>query len=287
MPLLSHVANALLRAYSRVAPTERGGYRLVRAARRLRPAETWRGPFRTPDQITLELDLATYPDCCMAYGLYELDTHRRLKAYLRPGMRVVDCGANLGYFTLLAGRLVGPTGHVDAFEPDPANRARLEAHLGLNEMHDRVTVHAAAVSNQAGTCTLYHPTADGQNHGQASLYEAFVPGGQGIDVPLVRLDQHLSAVPDLIKMDIEGAELAALRGAEGLLKSDRPPAMIIEHNPASALAAGWRPDELFDYIRSVQPRYRVYWIGWRLSRIDTAQDLALISRQGNLWITAE
>ncbi|HUF79655.1 MAG TPA: hypothetical protein VMN03_00855, partial [Burkholderiales bacterium] len=123
---LPSVAEMLVRGYARVAPSERGGYRLARAVRRLRPREAWRDAFDTPAG-RLELDLGAYPDCCMALGLYELDTARVLRRLLRPGDHFIDGGANIGYFSLMAARLVGSIGRVDAFEPQPENRARLLA----------------------------------------------------------------------------------------------------------------------------------------------------------------
>ena len=114
MPL----ADAVLRAYARVAPTERGGYRLARLARRAVPRERWRGEFAVGRGLRMRLDLGTYPDVAMAYGLYERDTDRLFSRLIRPGMTVVDGGANVGYFTLRFAKLVGAGGRVEAFEPD-------------------------------------------------------------------------------------------------------------------------------------------------------------------------
>src|SRR5688572_26447674 len=108
-----NLALGLLKAYSRIAPTARGGFRLDRLARRLLPRRALQGDFTTPDRSTLHLDLSTYPDCCMAVGLYELDTYRALRRLLRPGGWFVDVGANIGYFTILAARWTGISGRVD------------------------------------------------------------------------------------------------------------------------------------------------------------------------------
>ncbi|MGH8658054.1 MAG: hypothetical protein ACREV4_06155 [Gammaproteobacteria bacterium] len=97
---LGRLALACCRAWSHVAPMQRGEYRLTRLARSLIPRRQWSGDFQTPDGVRLRLDLATYPDCCMANGLYELDTLRLLKRLLRSGDHFVDLGANIGYFTL-------------------------------------------------------------------------------------------------------------------------------------------------------------------------------------------
>jgi FkbM family methyltransferase len=280
--VLSNAIWSALKGYSRVAPTQRGGYRLARLARRFVPREAWRGRFTTPANVSLELDLATYPDCCMACGLFELDTFRTLRRIVRPGDHVVDCGANVGYFTLQAARLVGPAGRVDAFEPDPLNRARLEANLAANAASGRVAVHAVAVSDEDGWATLYHPTETARNHGEASL---FAPGDQPADtfsVPTARLDALLDRSPDVIKMDIEGAELAALRGATGLLKGQRAPQWVIEHNVASAKAAGHRPGDLWRCLREQRPAYRAFWIGWRLAEFRTPEEIDAMGRQGNI-----
>src|SRR5688572_10671490 len=100
MNVLGKLAFGALKAYARVAPTQRGGYRMVRLARRLISRSQWRGAFVAPGRVTLTLDLSTYPDCCMACGLYESDTLKLLRKVLRAGMHFVDCGANIGYFTL-------------------------------------------------------------------------------------------------------------------------------------------------------------------------------------------
>ena len=96
-----HLAEATLRAYRHVAPTGRGMFRLARGVRRLRPRDRWRDTFHV-DGNALDLDLGVYPDCCMAFGVYELDTARWITRLLEPGGHFVDGGANLGYFTLLA-----------------------------------------------------------------------------------------------------------------------------------------------------------------------------------------
>src|SRR4051812_17645981 len=111
--MLASVGESLLRLYSHVAPTERGGYRLARVVKDLRAPKSRRGIFRAPMGFTFDLDLDTYPDNCMAYGLYELDTARVIKSILKPGDHFVDGGANIGYFTHFAAKCVGPSGRID------------------------------------------------------------------------------------------------------------------------------------------------------------------------------
>src|SRR5688572_16199782 len=201
--MIAAAAEAALRAYSRIAPTERGGFRLARMVRGLRKRDRWRDTFTTPEGFRLKLDLATYPDVAMAYGLYELDTARLIKILLRPGDHFVDAGANLGYFTLLAAARVGPSGRVSAFEPHPLNRARLLEHLRDNDLEDRVRVYDVALSDQEGVATMHMPPPQSGNHGMASLFAA----GDAVEVKTARMDDMpLGPLPKLIKIDVEGAE---------------------------------------------------------------------------------
>jgi FkbM family methyltransferase len=287
MNALAHLALGTLKAYSRIAPTERGGYRLARLARRFVAESQRDGVFETPDGLRLHLDLRTYPDINMAVGLYELDTYRVMRRSLKPGGWFVDVGANLGYFTLLAAKWVGTSGRVDAFEPDPINRRRLEQHLHENALGDRVRVYPIAASSKAFELELIHPRSAGTNHGMASFYKALTGEGEKFTVSTARLDDVLDGAPNLIKIDVEGAELSAIEGMQKLLGASSPPRLIIEHNPTSCAAAGYRPGDIFRKLIEFQPRYGVYWIGWRAKQIKSAEELNSISRQGNLLIATD
>lgn len=282
MTLLPDLVLFPLKVYSRIAPTERGGYRLVRLARRFLRRSQWNGSFTTPDGLSLNLDLGTYPDCCMAVGLYELDTWRMLRRLLKPGDWFVDCGANIGYFTMLAARLIGMDGRIDAFEPDPLNRARLEKHLQQNHLAHRVAVHPVAVSNHAGQLVIHRPTDPGTNHGMSSAYPMRFSHTDQYTVPAVRLDERLNGVPHLIKLDVEGGEWNALEGMKALLQSTVPPRLIIEHNVTSSSAAGHAPGDLMRLLLSLQPGYRIFWIGRGLHPVKSPDELDHFPRQVNL-----
>ena len=288
MPLASSLASpveSLLRLYARVAVTERGGYRLARLARRVQPREHWRRRFHTPQGATLDLDLGVYPDCCMAYGLYEVSVRRAIERVLRPGDHFVDAGANIGVFTLLAARLVGDGGRVDAFEPEPHNRGRLVDHLRINHVGQWVRVHEAALADAAGEAWIHFlgeaaGGESGANHGCSTLYPgptAANSGAAGADatrVRTVRLDDVLQGTrPRLIKMDIEGAEAAAVEGMAGLLTTDSPPTIIGEVNPSQAAAAGVAPSQWVRRAVAMQPRYRVYRLGVRPTLLTDLDEL--------------
>jgi FkbM family methyltransferase len=163
----------------------------------------------------------------------------------------------------------------------------LESHLRENAAAN-VTVHHVALSDRAGTFEMTRPTVDGSNHGMATAFSALAPVGEKYSVPTARMDEQLArGVPDVVKLDVEGAELAAIRGMRGLLSSAKPPALIVEHNQITSRAAGFTAAELFREVVAMQPRYRFYWIGWRLRPIRTAEELRSIERQGNLLVRCE
>jgi FkbM family methyltransferase len=175
-------------------------------------------------------------------GIYELQTRRFLESKIRTGMVIYDVGAHVGYYTLMASRLVGPGGRVVAFEPNPSNISFLRRHLGLNGV-DNVTVIEAAVSSMAGTA---HFDAGGE----PSMGHLASTGS--LEVKLVTIDaiaDELDLRPNLIKVDVEGHEPPALEGAMRSLVRDRPGVFLSvgpDTRPAceAALAScgyRWRP----------------------------------------------
>jgi len=135
-------------------------------------------------------------------GWYEKPSAEYVAALVRPGMTAFDVGSHVGYYTLLLARGAGPRGRVIAFEPNPVNVAHLKQHLRLNNI-DNVEIVEAAVSDRNGTGFFSGENAAGKL------------SSTGTFVKTVRLDDYPR--PDLIKMDIEGEETAALRGSENIL----------------------------------------------------------------------
>lgn len=152
-------------------------------------------------------------------GTYEEHVQLLFCQRIRPGDVVLDIGANVGFFTLLSSKLVGPDGHVYAFEPFPRNVYYLERHVRLNDVTN-VTVQSLAIAATTGNARF----GDGENASQARLSVI----GE-LTVRTASLDDLLAdgriPRPDFIKMDIEGAEGDALRGAAGLLS--RGPLTIV------------------------------------------------------------
>lgn len=157
-------------------------------------------------------------------GGHELPLSRNFVALLRPGMIVFDVGANLGIYTLLAARGVGPTGEVHAFEPVPERFAALRETVRRSGCR-QIRLNQAVVSAREGAVPFYVATRQRES-GQSSLAPAR-KRTRRIEAQAVTLDEYaarmgLRAV-DLLKIDIEGAELLAFQGAGGLLTGPAPP----------------------------------------------------------------
>jgi|SRR5438477_3569692 len=161
-------------------------------------------------------------------GHYEFAIQEALRRELKPGQRFFDLGANAGFFTLLAARLVGPGGHCVAFDPSPENAASVREQLELNEFH-HCTVVQEALGDEDGTASFSFPVAGspighlGQRRGAE----------RQVEVKTVCLDSASARFgePDFVKMDVEGAEAMVLRGAQKLLCDKRPKWLIELHGP--------------------------------------------------------
>ena len=156
-------------------------------------------------------------------GSYELNKRLSFEREVLPGAVVYDIGANVGYFSLLASVLVGPQGQVAAFEPLPRNIHFLQRHIHINRL-DNVAVIEAAVSDHAGHAHF--------NLGASSAMGHLAEEGE-IEVELVALDslvdQGRLPPPDVIKVDVEGAEYEVLHGAQKLLEKYQPIIFLDTH----------------------------------------------------------
>ncbi len=225
------VPTAVLRAIyrsPRLARALRGRLNAV-APRGLADVEIAAGPLRG---ARFRLDLHSEKDYWLAS--YEPDLMRALAEIARPGAVAFDVGANVGYVTLALARLLGPTGHVVAVEPLPANVERLRHHVTENGAASNVTVVAAAASDRPGTATfLVHESgAMGKLDGSAGRRVAY----EGkVDVACVRLDDLAFGPggrrPDLLKIDVEGGAVRAMPGLERVLAEARPVLLVELHGP--------------------------------------------------------
>ena len=185
-----------------------------------------------------------YPPFAMAMNKYEIGTTRLLQEIIEPGMVVIDAGAHVGYFTLLAARQVGPHGKVYAFEPNPANYRLLRQNIEFNG-YDNIVATQKAVSKSGGVAQLVLSSRDNGTH---SLYSQGLPNAEKISVDMISLDEFLAdegwPKVDLVKMDVEGAELDVLEGMGRLLQMSPDLRLVMEFNPALLHNASVEPSKL-------------------------------------------
>jgi FkbM family methyltransferase len=171
-------------------------------------------------------------------GKAELTVQNILAERLRPGMVFYDLGANIGLFTLLAARLVGDSGRVFSFEPDPENAARLRRNIQRNGFAN-VTVVEKGIWSVTAKLNFVISGADSPDHGIGKF--AASENGGGTLTQCVALDDFTrdAAIPppDALKCDVEGAEVEALRGGAELFQSRRPWIVCEMHSDENRRAA--------------------------------------------------
>jgi len=178
----------------------------------------------------------TFQSYIINSGWEELTTEM-FKKVVKEGDVIVDLGANLGYYTLLAARLVGPRGKVYAFEPEPINYGLLLKNIELNG-YDNVVAMQKAVSNVTGKARLF---LDDKDTGAHTIYQ---PDNtrEFIEVESVTLDEFFRDKKhpvNVIKMDIEGAEMAAFSGMDRLIRGNENLKIFVEfYLPGIARSGG-------------------------------------------------
>lgn len=181
------------------------------------------------------------------YDIYEPETTQCLLSEIQFNNDdiVLDAGANIGWYSLV---LASKGVQVHAFEPDPLNYRLLNENINLNGQTDRIHPHMLAVTDKESTMSLYlYPD---KNRGRHSLNA--IDGCEKIDVKTIRLDNFTASksLPfekiKLIKMDIEGHEYPALKGAEALLQL--VPYLLIEHAPDHIRRGGYNPEDVIKLL---------------------------------------
>jgi FkbM family methyltransferase len=178
------------------------------------------------------------------HGFYELVSVEAYRRLLRVGSTVVDVGANIGQYTLLAAKHVGPGGVVLSFEPDPRNFRELERNIAVNGFRNVRHFQTAAANRSASSVALYRarPTETDPRRPSAHFALSSLEPAHGaqdsVVVPSVRIDDALSderiEAVDVLKIDVEGTECDVVEGAAGTISASRP-AILFEVNDQDTL----------------------------------------------------
>lgn len=200
---------------------------------------------------------------------------------IRDGDVVYDIGANAGAITMeVAGRFRDRI-KLFAFEPIPSHTQQIAVSVELNDLGDTVKVYEALLGEESGTATLYVPS-----HSIHASMVAREADAEKLERPIHRLDDLVARgelpAPDVIKIDVEGAELSVFKGALQTFKA-RPPVILMEADDNMARFNYTRAD-LLGLLRDVSPGYRFQFVDEHTGALSplTHEDAALVSETRNI-----
>lgn len=184
------------------------------------------------------------------YVSWNIGEYRAFKKALKPGGIALDIGANVGCYSLLFGQWAGPTGKVFSFEPAPGTFTDLCRHIELNNLGATVMPIQAALSDTCATASFL--ALDNQGMSRLAAQDEAQSQVQVVDVPTVTVDEFCAReniLPDLIKIDVEGFEMAVLRGARATIKAcGERAALFVEMHPTTWREIGLTKDEIIEEL---------------------------------------
>jgi FkbM family methyltransferase len=183
----------------------------------------------------------------LVFGVYENAELDFVRQVVKPGMTVLDIGANIGVYTAVCGKAVGAAGRVISVEPDPENLIYLRRTIQANGLGDVLVVPGAA-SDYDGTASLF---TSSENRGDNRMYANEMSDG-ATPVPVVHLDRLLREIGvnelDFIKIDVQGYESAVLNGLIHVIRQSRNVTLISEFWPQGIRAAGADPERFLETL---------------------------------------
>jgi FkbM family methyltransferase len=198
-------------------------------------------PFRGAQFVMPTKDITLTPS--VMSGVFERHELDIFELACSSGATILDVGANIGLYSVVAAQRIGPSGKVYAFEPVPENIALLRRNLELNGVAERVAVQEVAVGEADGELEIF---LSDRQIGTHSAAKAAVGGGASVKVPMRSIDAFVATRAisriDVVKIDVEGYDGQVLQGALHTLRR-RKPVLFIEYSPALLEACGQNPDE--------------------------------------------
>jgi FkbM family methyltransferase len=213
----------------------------------------------------------------LALGCYERHEVELFRAMLRPGMRVLDVGANIGLYTAVSAKAIGPGGRIIAIEPERRNCELVRETILVNGFTN-VTVVQAAISDATGKGSLFLCNDNKADH---RIFDS-ADGRSTVPVDLTTLDDLVAAqgvgAVDVMKMDIQGSEAKAWRGMRRMLEASPNLRILMEFWPWGLARSGDDPAALLADIRRLG--FRLYMRHARRRRmIEVTDDVELASRK--------
>jgi FkbM family methyltransferase len=212
-------------------------------------------------------------------GSWETTETALLKKMVKEGMVFADIGANIGYYSLLVSQLVGKEGKIYAFEPAPENYSTLLKNIEMNGYQNIITVNKA-VSNTNGIVRFFIDESNPLYHKLKNSKD--IKGT--IEVNATTLDDYFKDKErkiDIIKMDVEGAELAVLKGMRRVMTENKNLIILAEFSPENLRLFGANPDDFLHEL--VENGFKIYEIDMKeevLHDVDIASFVKTIDSKG-------
>lgn len=238
----------LLNAYTRqFAFPHRGLKYFLKAARWLNlDNKTYRK--KLPDNFYMQVNPSEHiQQQLFWYGHYEKELGDLIKKVVKPGDVFVDIGANIGYFSLLSANYQ-PTAKIISIEPAKTVYEKLKENISVNNFKNIIAINSA-VGEISEEKELFISGSD--NLGMSSFMQPENYSGKKEKVPVIKLDDWFKTCEltkiDLVKLDVEGSELAALKGMKDILENYQP-LIIVEINPGTLSLFGLEPTDIFTFL---------------------------------------
>ena len=237
------------------------------------------------------VDIQLYPEGVIAEFLavqafFEKTEMALTAAYLRPGMQVIDVGANIGVYSILAQHRVGDTGCVWAFEPSSESYRRLLKNVSLNKC-GRVQPAQLALSDRSNASFVLQSDPGFGDAYRYLLPRQSVGSAAGELVPVTTLDLYASqngiASADFIKIDVEGSEYMVFAGSRQLLASSPNAVVMFESDPEWCARAGCRQQDSFELLRKLD--FQLY--AWDIQKRKWTADESSLFSASTVWASRD
>ncbi len=219
------------------------------------------------------------------YGVHEKNSTAEVKTVITPGMKILEVGANIGYYALIETKLAGPSGHLYAIEPAPHNFAALKKNLELNGIRN-ADIHQAAFGEKRDKAKFY--VYDRGNLSSFLKREDMGMKYEEVEVEIMTLDDFLKFKKvDFIRMDVEGYEKEILKGSEkALAEGNRPKYFFIEIHSELLHKKGSSAREIVEFLRNHGYEIRKsFWRGSDLCVTSMGAQLAHPKLEVGYWET--
>ena len=249
---LENILLKAVRFYTYNTPLSRGRHRAYLTALKLCKTLPDRMTAETKDGRKFSVHLKTGMQTTVYFlGEYEKALTEIVQGLLRPGDICLDVGANFGWYSSIFHKYSGPNGQIHAFEPVPPTYHELEENYALMGSPSNVFINNLALGDKADELTIN--LFEGLSSGHASMSDQGREDAISFKCDVVTLDSYLDEkkVGDVnfVKVDIEGAELMFLKGAEKLFAQATPPIWLMEMALQQTSNFGYRPNDLIDFMR--------------------------------------